>query len=57
MILYHIMQREKRKGGKNGKVYMIFADLKAAIMWTKTVGGTEEKRNKGAIDRKNAEDI
>jgi len=31
MILYHIMQREKRKGGKNGKVYMMFADLKAAF--------------------------
>jgi len=31
MTLYHIMQREKRKGGKNGKVYMLFADLKAAF--------------------------
>jgi len=47
MILNHIMQKKKRKGGKNGKVYMLFADLKAVfdnvdrdILW-------EELKRKG----------
>ncbi|XP_011684741.1 PREDICTED: uncharacterized protein LOC105448076 [Wasmannia auropunctata] len=30
-VLLHLMQRERRKGGKNEKVYMMFADLKAAF--------------------------
>jgi len=31
MILHHIMQREKRKGRKNGKVYMINTNQKTLI--------------------------
>lgn len=31
IVLNHLMQREKRQGGKDGKVYMLFADIKAAF--------------------------
>jgi len=51
MILYHIMQREKRKRRKNGKVYILFANLKAAfdnvdrdILW-------EELKRKGVKEQ------
>jgi len=30
-ILNHVMQREKRPGGEDGKVYLFFVDLKAAF--------------------------
>jgi len=30
-ILNHVMQREKRYGGEDGKIYMFFVDLKAAF--------------------------
>lgn len=50
-VLNHIMQREKRQGGKDMKVYMLFADLKAAfdnvdrdILW-------KELKRKGIEER------
>jgi len=30
-VLAHLMQREKRHGGEDGKLYMFFVDLKAAF--------------------------
>jgi len=30
-ILNHVMQREKRPGGEDGKVYLFFVDLKAVF--------------------------
>jgi len=60
MILYHMIQREKRKGRKNGKIHDVClnADLKAVfdnvdrdILW-------EELKRKGVKEQlMNGEDI
>jgi len=46
-VLDHVMQREKRKGGEEGKVYLFFVDLKAAFDKVDRSRLWEELRRKG----------